>query len=281
MLANWLRQRILAATTGDILLGDPVAGFIGCSNVFTNDGRVYYSVEDGLNRETGKGTYIQASNSIQRTEVFESLIEGVFTKDALSPMALSDKSVFSVTATIRGLTSHVPVWKDIVGRLQQNPNTGYLSPDTKNLAGSVEAYSYKRDLIESLGVTFAIPHDTQVGGQSFPHIRWSPNTPDTGIVRWGIEFMVADIVTGVFNDTTIIYLEQAGSSTVNKLQIIESLTPLVSPEPNSLIVGRVFRDATHVNDTFVGDGSLHAVGLHYQSNLVGTPSRTPDFDIWE
>jgi hypothetical protein len=280
MLANWVRQRILAASTGDVLLGSPVDSFIGCSSVFLNDGKVHYSIEDGLNRETGVGTFIQATNSIIRDTPFETLVNGIYSNSVVTPMSISNEAIISVTATVRGLTTHVPVWKDLLGDFSQNVNTGYLSPDVKPLAGSVEAYMFRDDLVESLGVRFAVPHDIKVGTDMFPHIRWSPNTTSTGTVRWGIEFMVAELGTGIFKDSVTIYLEEAGSSTLDKLQLVESDVQIEAKEPDTLIIGRVFRDSTHVNDTFVGDAAIHVACLHYQADVVGTPSKDPDFYNW-
>ena len=280
MLANWVRQRILGATSGDVLLGAAVDSFIGCSNVFTNDGKVHYSIEDGLDRETGQGTYIQATNKIVRDNPFETLVGGVYSNVVLSPLSLSNDAIISVTATVRGLTTHTPVWKDIIGDFTVNQGTGYLTPDVKPLAGSVEAYMFGDTLVESLGVRFAVPHEVSVGKTMFPNIRWSPNATSTGVVRWGIEFMLAELDTGIFKDSVTIYLEQAGAGTLDKLQVIEAAATIVAPLPETLIVGRIFRDSSHVNDTFVGDAALHVAGLHYQADALGTPSKDPDFYTW-
>ena len=280
MLANWIRQRVLTQTSGDILLGDAVDSFIGCSSVFTNDGKVHYSIEDGNNRETGVGTYKQATNSITRDQVFETLIGGVYDNTNVTAMEITNEAIVSITATVRGLTTHTPVWKDIIGSFSANEGTGYLTPDLKTLSGEVETFMFRDDLKEALSIRFAIPHDIGVGLDMFPHIRWSPNSDDTGVVRWGIEYMVAETVTGVFKDSVTIYLEQAGEGTLNKMQVIEAIAAIPAMTPNTLIVGRIFRDATHVNDTFIGDASLHAGCIHYQANVIGTPIRANDFYTW-
>jgi hypothetical protein len=280
MLANWLRQRILTGTSGDIDLGDPVEGFIGCSSVFTNDGKVHYSVEDSHNRETGIGTYKQATNSIVRDTAFETLIGGTYNNSPSVPMTLTNDAIVSITATVRGLTTHVPVWKDIVGAFTQNDGTGYLSPDVKPLAGGVEVFTFGSTLEEALSVRFALPHDIAVGSQMYPHIRWSPNSSDTGTIRWGIEFMVAELDTGIFKDATTIYLEDAGLGTLNKLQVVNAATQITAANPNTVIIGRIFRDATHANDTFTGEASLHVVGMHYQSDALGTPSKDTALYTW-
>lgn len=281
MLANWVRQRILAASVGDIFLGDSVNdSFTSCSKVFLNDGELFYSVEDGLNRENGVGTYIQASNKIIRTQVFETLINGIYSDNVSSPMSISNESIVSVTATVRSLTTHVPVWKDMLGDLVQNLSTSYLTPDVKPIAGNVEAYMFGDSISESLGVKFAIPHDVKVGADMFPHIRWSPTTDGTGVVRWGIEYLIAERETGVFQDSTTIYLEESGSGTLGKLQLIESTLKIVAGKPDTVITGRVFRDSEHANDTYVGDAALHVACLHYLSDAVGTPRRDPNFYVW-
>ena len=280
MLANWVRQRILSASTGDVLLGDAVDSFITCSTVFPNNGEVHYTIEDGLNREVGLGSFVQSTNTLVRSHVFETLINGVYDDKPSTPMTLTNEAIVSVTATVRGLTTHVPVWKDMLGSFTQNEGTGYLSPDVKPIAGTVENYMFRDDLVESLGVRFAIPHDIALGTKMYPHIRWSPNSTSTGVVRWGLEFMVAELGTGIFKDSVTIYLEEAGGGTLDKLQLVESAITINSRTPDTIILGRVFRDSTHINDTFVGDASLIVACLHYQADAVGTPSKDPAFYNW-
>jgi hypothetical protein len=280
MLANWVRQRVLAATTGSIALGAAVDSFVSCDKVFMNDGKVHYSIEDGLNRETGVGTYIQSSNTLVRDDAFETLINGVYNNNVLAPMQISNEAIVMVSGTVQGLTTHVPVWKDLIGFLTQNASTSYLTPDVKPFAGTIETYMFRDDLVESLSVQFDTPHDIQVGAIMVPHIRWSPNTNDVGTVRWGIEYVAAELNTGIFKDSITLYFEQAAEGILDKLQIVESVQTVLANEPDTVITGRIFRDATHANDTFVGDVALHVACLHYQANAVGTPSKDPDFYNW-
>jgi len=280
MLGNWLRQRILSATSGDILLGEAVTGFVGVDKIFTNDGKMFYSIEDGLNRETGIGTYVQAENKVVRTNPLETLIAGAYSTNVVTPMPISNEAIFSITGTVQSLTTHVPVWRIINGDFTHNANTGYLTPDVSTIAGNVESYTFRDDLVESLSVRFAVPYSISVGRPMYPHVKWSPNTADTGVVRWGIEFMIADIATGIFQDTITIYLEQAGSGTTNKHQMVDAMETIAAPLPDTLIIGRVFRDSTHINDTLVGNAHIHVAGFHYQADAIGTPQRTSDYYDW-
>ena len=201
MLANWLRQRVLSASTGDVLLGAAVDGFIEVNKVFSNDGKMFYTIEDGVNRETGIGTYVQSENKVIRDSPLETLIAGAYSNSVSSPMPITNEALFSITATVQGLTTHVPVWRGLNGDFTQNASTSYLTPDVSTISGNVESYTFRDDLVESLSVRFAIPYDISVESPMFPHIKWSPSTADTGVVRWGLEFMIANIDTGVFQDT--------------------------------------------------------------------------------
>jgi hypothetical protein len=110
-----------------------------------------------------------------------------------------------------------------------------------------------------------------------------PLSSGTGVVRWGLEWTFAirnDSTPAVFGTTTFTYLEQAACGTPYSHQIIEVADPgitLANCEPDTLIQVRIFRDATHVNDTYVGDAIGLFLDAHYRVDRQATPNRAPDF----
>ena len=106
MLANWVKETTATTGTGAISLGGAVAGHIAFSDAFRDGDAVYYSVEDGNNREIGIGTMSAGTPwTLTRTTVLETLVNGVFTRGAASPISLSGSAVVMVAVA----TEHLKV----------------------------------------------------------------------------------------------------------------------------------------------------------------------------
>lgn len=180
-------------------------------------------------------------------------------------------------------------WRDEKTSLLTS-NAGSLNaPDLvkmlDNGSGSTGIYQYAFDASteEEVFMAFHIDHDYKLGTALYPHIHWSPSTTNTGTVRWGIEYSWAnrdDTTPVAFPATTIIYLEQAATGTAYDHIVTEVADPGITftdIDTDALILMRVFRDATHANDTYTGDAFGLFVDIHYQVDRHSTPNRAPDF----
>ena len=280
MLANWVMQGISSGGTGELVLGAVFPSYIAVNNIFNNGDEFFYTIEDGLNRETGIATYISSGNKVIRTQIFENLVNGVYDNTSPSPLSVSTSAKLAVTASVRGLTTNTPVWREIPANFHPSPNSADYTPTYKEFVVNINAYHFNKDISESLGVSFPVNTDIEVGAGVFLNIRWSPTNNTTGIVRWGVSLSVAEI-DGTFTDAGVVYLEQAGSGVTSSHQLLETATKVLdAPNPNALVLGRVFRDSAHVNDTYAGDAVLHSVNLGYLSDKIGTPKRNRDHFNW-
>jgi len=97
MLANWVKESTATTGTGDITLGGAPSGFIPFSQVFRDGQAVYYTIEDGANREIGIGTY--NAGVLSRTTVLETLEGGTYTgpEGSPSPITLSGSATVMVS----------------------------------------------------------------------------------------------------------------------------------------------------------------------------------------
>lgn len=280
MLANWVLQAVTGGGAGDISLGDASTGYVGIESVFDNNEELFYTIEDGTDREHGVGTFISSGKRLVRTQILQTLKSGILTDTGATPLTVSTKAKVTVTPSTQGLTTHTKVWKELPMDLTIPPSTSVLVPDYKQFVVNVDAFHFRPTLIESLGVKATYNNDTAVGSTVYPTVRWSPVDNTTGVVRWAITLSVAEI-DGTFTDAGVIYLEQAASGVSNQHQLIElDGSSLVAPNPNAILVGRVFRDSAHVNDTYVGEAVLHSVSINYQADKVGTPKRLTDLNNW-
>lgn len=280
MLANLVRQKVSVVSSDTLSLGSSIGGYVPVAFVFTTGEVIHYSIEDGYNREIGIGTY-NSNGTILRTQVLETLYNGGFNRLPTSGISLSTNAVLGVVATVEGLTTVKDVWNNLLGVLQQVPNTGYLSPDYIPFVGGVVCPAFDSDVVESLPVSFQLGHDVKVGSGLIPYINWSTLDNNIGNVRWGLEYVIATRATGVFSSTLTAYFTQSASGASSTNQFIEHPTltiPAVSQD--ALIIGRVFRDATHIDDTYTGDAILLGTGMHYLTDKIGTPSKDPDYTVW-
>jgi hypothetical protein len=75
-LGDRVRETTATTGTGNITLGGAVSGFISFSSVLSNADTTFYAIIFGNQWEVGIGTYVSASNIIQRTTVLSSSNSG-------------------------------------------------------------------------------------------------------------------------------------------------------------------------------------------------------------
>ena len=97
---NWLGEFVSTIGTGDAILGGSIDGFAGFSNVGDNVD-VYYTIMDGLDKETGIGTL--SSGKLIRKEIHATLVSGIYVKNC-SPLNLSGDAQVYGTANSKFLS---------------------------------------------------------------------------------------------------------------------------------------------------------------------------------
>ncbi|MCK5613958.1 hypothetical protein KAR91_69490 [Candidatus Pacearchaeota archaeon] len=171
-------------------------------------------------------------------------------------------------------------WNDLESSFIAGKVAGANVPVFAAFIDSINAFQFSATVMKEIFMMpLHVPHDYKPGSTMFHHIHWSPGDTDTGVVRWGIEYSIAKgHGQQAFPASTTIYLEQAGSGVANQHQIIEDTVGITANlEPDSLILMRVFRDATHGNDDYTGVAWGHFMDSHYQSDRMATKSKEPDF----
>lgn len=280
-IANWVRQNTSTIGVGALVLTDVVQSFIRFSAVFANNDKVFYSIIDGNDRENGLGTYIAAGNTITRDVIFETLVNGAYTSSNPTAISLTGSAVVSVMPTTKGLLTHDSTWNTLYPT-NITPTVGYTAPGNATITGNIQTPVFDSSVVESLGMIFVIPNDIQPNSYLYPVIHWDPTTTNAGTVRWGIEYTKANVAADSFTSVNTLYVEQASSLVIGKHQAIEfaDVDKIPSSDPESVILMRVFRDASHVNDTYASDVGLLTVGLRYQSTMLGSPKRSGNYYDW-
>ncbi len=200
-----------------------------------------------------------------------------------------DQTISSNLETTGQLFKHSPGWRDILGSFSNAKTTGPNQPTwtmvVNDGAGSsgVYAFAFAPTVLNELWTSFHLNHDYAIGTPFFPHVHWLPDSTNTGVVRWGIEFSAAKgHDQEVFPTTTIIFIEQSAPGIINRHMLAEVADPGITvpgAEPDMLILVRFFRDAAHANDTYTGNAIGLNLDAHFKVDRDSTLNKEPDFYV--
>ena len=172
-------------------------------------------------------------------------------------------------------------WDDIKIPVTSTKKEGTKPPSydifKDNGSGSQGVISYKfdPDSEEELYFTVQLPHAWKEGSSIEPHVHWSAKI-DVGSssVVWGLEYTWINI-GDVFNNTTILTGGTPHSSVgtvsayehaVTEIGIINGTGKLLS----SMLLCRIYRDATNPSDNFNDDAYLFEIDFHYEIDSDGS-----------
>ena len=97
LTGNWIIENCSTVGTGALVLTGSLTGFTTFSTVANDTNLIYYSIEEGVNKETGVGTYNSAGNSITRTTITATLVNGTYTSNPGIGITLAGGSVVACT----------------------------------------------------------------------------------------------------------------------------------------------------------------------------------------
>lgn len=173
------------------------------------------------------------------------------------------------------------VWDDLRVPMSATKKGGVNDPNfaqvKDNGAGSTGVFTYlfDKNAEEELFFSAQFPHSRKSATDIVPHVHWSPIDADTGVVRWGLEYTWIDI-NGTFGNTSIVYVEDAGDGSADKQQVA-AFSPISGSGIvgiSSMLIGRVFRDAAHGNDTYDADAALLEFDVHFEIDTIGSRQAT-------
>lgn len=122
---------------------------------------------------------------------------------------------------------------------------------------------------EELYFTVQLPHSYKVGSDIQPHIHWVTNDSNEGDVVWGLEYSWVNMGEA-FGNTSI--LTETASNEGEAFHQITSLGLITGTGKSysSMLVCRIFRDASNSADTFTKDAGVLEVDFHFQVQALGT-----------
>ena len=108
MLANWVKQATATTGTGTMTLGSAETSYVTFGDQFSDGDVVYYSIEDGNDREIGIGTYTVSGTTLSRDTVLETLVSGTFDNTSPAAINLSGSAIVSVSENSAAIVSNSP-----------------------------------------------------------------------------------------------------------------------------------------------------------------------------
>lgn len=175
-------------------------------------------------------------------------------------------------------------WADIVSELIIRDSA--LSPISTPYKGGIYLWGFPTDDVRECFANFHIPHPWKPGTMIYPHVHFTTASNAAGTVRWGFEYTWArrHDSTGQlkFPASQIIYVDFAiAANSADTHFVCEAPQDggIVGTglEVDSMILMRIFRDGTHVNDTFPDTILGITADLHHEVDRHATPQRAPDF----
>ena len=173
------------------------------------------------------------------------------------------------------LAGDATVWDDLRFPLIDLKLGGVNDPDfvqvLDNGSSSTGVYAYAFDKAAEEEAFFIVqfPHRRKSGSDVRPHMHWMPSGTDTGDVVWGLEYTWANI-NGTFGNTTITTVTQTASGTANahQMALFDAITG-TGKTSSSMMLCRLFRDATNAADTYDEDAIGIEMDFHIEIDKLG------------
>ncbi len=191
---------------------------------------------------------------------------------------------------LRG-TDHLPIGSPIDQTLKTPYFNDYLvpgfslglgasAPSLKTFRGTLKALAFAGTGGTTVEAFFVIHilHDIKQGTDMTFHAHWGHIIAvPSGNVKWQVDYSLAraynkDVFPAVTSLSTV---QEAGAQYDHHLTEDDDMTISAqdSIEPDSIVLGRVYRDPTDGEDTFEDDAFLLHIDLHYQGGSMGTTER--------
>lgn len=261
MINNFVCQLVAGAGTNSatINLGSTVTGYADFKSVFSVGDKVFYTLIDGNDKETGVG--VLNNGSLTRTKVFMRIRSGVLTKNPTTFLSYSSTAYLASMNSVEALTYTTPVWVKENVELRSAGVTGALFKGLLTLS-----LSHDSDVL--LG-QFNLPNNVLIGSDVYLELLVHNSGSDTEQIVLLTEFakVTPDVVQQeVFTDTTMYNFEYGGDETPEVIQIYLGTVE----SDNETYLFNIRRDFENGLDTADRDINLLSARLCYQINKQGT-----------
>lgn len=195
--------------------------------------------------------------------------------------------------TIGGTTNHIKIEADgtivmegtatIFDDLRVTLDKGANSALLDYLSGSSgpQIWFFRNNAaVEAMSFTVQLPHSWKEGTTIYPHLHWIPKNTAGGNVEWNFEYTWANYEAAtpqVFPAITTSTVVASGPFTAST-SLITALTTsnagivATGKKISSILVCRIWRDASRAADTYAADAGLLFLDFHIEMDTFGSRS---------
>ena len=175
-------------------------------------------------------------------------------------------------------------WADIVVELFIRDSA--LAPIGTLYKGGIYLWAFPVNDVREAFANFHMPHAWKPGTMIYPHMHFTTASNASGVVRWAFEYTWArrHDSTGqiTFQDVQTIYVDFTIPSNSADTHFVceapqDGGIAGTNLEVDAIILMRVYRDGTHVNDTFPDSVLGITCDIHHEVDRHATPQRAPNF----
>ena len=153
-----------------------------------------------------------------------------------------------------------------------NPPGSASDPDRSTDTG---CFLFDSTLEEVIAMQVQLPHNWKVGTPLYPHIHWAKSTSAAGNVAWKLHYRWCKINSTIETAiSTISYTTAEGTPDTDTAykHLITPLTPIYDADADisDILIIRLSRVPSDVNDTYGADAMLAEFDIHYQIDSFGS-----------
>lgn len=263
-LYNLARMTTATTGTGTITLGSATTGFISFATAGVSDGEsITYAIEDGNNREIGRGTYTASGTTLTRSVLKSTNAGSAINLSGSAQVFITDAAEDHIAGPSASVDSEIVLFSGTGGAtLQRASTTGIL----KGASGVLSAASAGTDYVAPGGALGTPSSGTLTNCTGLPVAGISASTSTA--------LGVGSVELGHASDTTISRVS-AGVAAIEGSNIIVSGGALGTPASGTLTncTGLPVAGIAASTSTALGIGSLelgHASDTTLARSAAGT-----------
>lgn len=173
------------------------------------------------------------------------------------------------------MNGNATVWEDLrVPSQNTKLNPTKSEPAFEEFTDGLYVYKYDTSNADDESVHFVaqMSHGYKEGSDIYPHLHWSPDSTNTGNVRWQFEYIITDI-DGTFasSSTTETITEPADGTALKHQMVSFSTIDGTGLTVSHMIICRLTRLSTSdALDTFTGNACFLEFDFHYEKDTIGS-----------
>ncbi|MFZ4707963.1 MAG: hypothetical protein ACOYMF_18320 [Bacteroidales bacterium] len=187
----------------------------------------------------------------------------------------TDNVTIDTTGTIK-LNGKATVFDDLTVSGMQTKKTGSNQPDFKQVAGGIYIDTFPPNSFAEVFFSVQLPHSYKEGSDVSAHVHWMPmsSVMSSQDVIWKLEYEwrnINDIFSGA---STTVLTATAPSGTPGYKHLLSEFPDIsgTGKTISSIIICRLYRDATNALDTYTADAGFLAIDFHIEKDTLGSNS---------